>query len=1073
MMRRFCGPAFGSLLALFALPAAVLAQSAVTITGHVAAGGNAVRGATVRIDSLDIGGTTDAEGRYSFIVPSTRVRGQTVTLTARYPRFRTQNVPVQLTGGSLLQDFELTNTDTPTTPGRETPTQPAPSRPTPSQPAPSQPTPSQPGRQPTTTAPAPVVSEPSLPGSVRAGSRFSSAVPYQVTVVDSSAFTDLAGPTDLPALFSGRFAGLDVQTSSSVGGTSTLVLRGERSISGNTQPLVVVDGIIADNSNVTTMLQRQGRGGFDYGTSLNDFNPDDVAQVQLLRGPAAALLYGGRGANGVLLITTRKARGLNGLSVAANQQYSANSIGRRPEYQNSYGQGLQGKFSFFDGKGGGVNDSTDQSWGPALDGAAVTQASRTLAARPAVRAFLAQPGNVDSYFANGHNIATNVSVQGGDETGHVRGSVSNRSQSGVTPGSSVSYRTAVLSGGAQPGDRLTLDGSLQYYNERGQSRSGSGFDESNVVSTFSHMPRQVDVAGYQNLLRDATGAQLSWNYAGRNNPWFATSLNDNHDGHSRFLVGGSGSYQLTDLLTATARLGTDHTSEQRDFSVATGWMGGFPYYAGRGDFSTGGFESDAISRASTNGDLQLRAAPRTTGALTYAFTGGAGIRADNLGLNLSGSDRLLLSPTARDWTGSTTTTALYGGVEAGVRDLLSIAASVRHESASPASGVTSATLYPAVLASIDLTRLDSTRRAGLLSSFVVRGGWSKSGSDATGNVLQRFGYADAGTLADLATLADPEVTTGWEIGSTARFFSNRLTADLTYYNEHSDNLLLASAASYVRGAMLSNKGVEAGLSTAFTLSSGIRWSISGNIAKNTNNVEGLPGGATSFALAPTFAGLTEEAIPGSPLGALVGYRFLRDASGSMILRAGHPLPDSVAGPVVLGNGAPSWIGGLSSTFQLAGAELAVLLDAHHGGQVFSASNRAGAVTGAYAETSFRPDTGLLITGVDAVTGTANTTHVSTEDYYHALGAIPERWIYDASFVKLREIRLSYTLPLAYVTALRTQSIRLSVIGRNLALWTNAPNIDPESVLSTSTYRGIEMGQLPSVRSYGFQLSLTP
>ena len=1068
MMRRFRGPAFGSLLVLFALPAAVLAQSAVTVTGHVSADGNAVRGATVRIDSLDIGGTTDAEGRYSFIVPSTRVRGQIVTLTARYPRFRTQNTTIQLTGGSLLRDFELTNTDTPSAPGRDAPPQRTPSQPTPSQPV------QQPSRQPATTPPpAAVVSEPVLPGSRRLGSRFSSVAPYQVTVIDSSAFTDLAGPTDLPAILSGRLAGLDAQTSSAVGGTTSLLVRGERSISGNTQPLVVVDGIIADNSNVTTMLQRQGQGGFDYGTSLSDFNPEDVAQVQLLRGPAAALLYGGRGANGVLLITTRKARGLNGFSVAANQQYSANSIGRRPTYQNAYGQGLAGKFAFFDGKGGGVNDSTDQSWGPALNGSAVTQASYTLAGKPVVRAFLAQPGNVDSYFGTGNNLATNVSAQGGDETGHVRASVSNRSQSGVTPGASVSHRGAIVSGGAQPTERLTVDGSLQYYNERGQARSGSGFDESNVVSTFSHMPRQVDVATYQNLHRDVNGAQLSWNYSGHNNPWAATSLNDNHDGHSRFLLGGSGSYQLSDLITATARLGTDHSSEQRDFSVASGWMGGFPYYAGKGDFSTGGFESDAIGRSATNGDVILRASPRTSGALTYAFTGGAGIRADNLNLDLSGSDRLLVSPTLRSWTGTTTTTALYGGVEAGVRDLLSLSATVRHESESPASGLTSSTLYPAVLASIDLTKLDSTRRAGMLSSFVVRGGWSKAGNDATGSVLQRLGYSDVGTLADLATLADPEITTGWEIGSTARFFRDRLTADVTYYNEHSDNLVLASAAGYSRGAMLSNKGIEAGVSTAFTLANGIRWSISGNIAKNTNNVESLPGGAASFALAPTFAGLTEEAIPGSPLGALVGYRFLRDASGSLLLRAGHPLPDSAGGPVVLGNSAPSWIGGISSTFQLGDAELAFLIDAHHGGQVFSASNRAGAVSGTYAETAFRPDTGLLIPGTDAATNTANTTHVTTEDYYHALGAIPEQWIYDASFVKLREIRLTYTLPLAFVTPLRSQSIRLSVVCRNLALWTNAPNIDPESILSTSTFRGVEMGQLPRVRSYGFQLSLTP
>ena len=154
-------------------------------------------------------------------------------------------------------------------------------------------------------------------------------------------------------------------------------------------------------------------------------------------------------------------------------------------------------------------------------------------------------------------------------------------------------------------------------------------------------------------------------------------------------------------------------------------------------------------------------------------------------------------------------------------------------------------------------------------------------------------------------------------------------------------------------------------------------------------------------------------------------------------------------------------------------EASVLFDTHRGGKVFSASNRAGAYAGVLEETAFRPDSGYLIAGVDAATGKPNSTHVSAEDYYHSLGAITERWIYDASFVKLREARISASLPLSMIEALGAQSIRVSLIGRNLALWSAVPNIDPETVLSTSTFRGSEMGQLPSAKSVGFQLTLTP
>ena len=186
-----------------------------------------------------------------------------------------------------------------------------------------------------------------------------------------------------------------------------------------------------------------------------------------------------------------------------------------------------------------------------------------------------------------------------------------------------------------------------------------------------------------------------------------------------------------------------------------------------------------------------------------------------------------------------------------------------------------------------------------------------------------------------------------------------------------------------------------------------------------------------------------------------------------------PLIDSLGGPRVLGESVPAWIGGLSSAIQYHGLAVSVLLDTHQGGRLFSASNMAGAFAGVLAETAFRPDTGLLIAGLDVATGGRNTVHVSTEDYYHSLGAITERWVYDASFVKLREARVSFTVPLQFIPALKVQSVRAAIIGRNLAMWTNTPNVDPETVLSTSTFRGAEMGQHPTAKSIGFQLSLIP
>jgi ferric enterobactin receptor len=283
---------------------------------------------------------------------------------------------------------------------------------------------------------------------------------------------------------------------------------------------------------------------------------------------------------------------------------------------------------------------------------------------------------------------------------------------------------------------------------------------------------------------------------------------------------------------------------------------------------------------------------------------------------------------------------------------------------------------------------------------------------------------------------------------------------------------------------ITNRGIEAQVNAVPVRLGNVEWRVGGSFAKNTNELESLldpsivavdvlPSGSTGGVnLTAPIGGVTLVARPDQPLGVIMGMRFLRDDSGALLLRDGHPLPDSVTGPVILGTSSPSWTAGVSSGLRIWGLDLSVLFDIRQGGQIFSASNRAGAYAGNLAITSFRPDSGLLVAGTDVATGNANAVHVSAEDYWHSLGAIGEPWVYDASFVKLREARATVDVPL-HSLGLHAQRLRLSLIGRNLALWTNVPNIDPETVLSTSFVGGAELGQLPGVRSVGVQLTLTP
>jgi TonB-dependent SusC/RagA subfamily outer membrane receptor len=1059
-MRRLSVHAACSLLLLVSVSTIAAAQEAVTITGHVSSASMPIQGASVRIDELDLGATTNADGRYSFIVPSSRVRGQTVTMTARYLRYRAESVRITLVGGSLEQDFVLRAA------GADAPAaQPDRARADTVRPSPR-------GGRAVPTAPTTVATGPSAAGPTPS-LRAPRALP--ALVVDSSAFIETAGATDLPGALAGRMAGLEVQSASTPGGTSTMQVRGPHTVIGTTQPLVVVNGIVFDNSNFALPSQRVGRGGFDYGSAINDLNLEDVASVQLLRGPAAAMAYGGRAANGVLLVTTRDARNLNGFAISASQQITAETALRLPEYQNVFGQGLGGVFSFFNGRGGGINDSVSQSWGPALLGQPIPQASLTEAGRAEVRPWIASPNSVSDYFDRGRTLATNVAAQGANESSQFRLSVANRSTNGLTPRSSLSRQSAVLSAGTQPSARLSLNGSLQYYRSHGQDRPGTGFDESNPVSVFSLMGRQVDVQALRDHLRDATGSQISWNYSGHNNPYFAPLENDNVDTRSRLVGGGTVSYALTSWLQATARAGADHYTDTRNVTVAPGWMGGFPYFAGRGSFATGGFENDDITVTHSNADVLLRAAPTATGPGTLAFTLGAGRWTDDLHFGNVGSDRTPANAVPPvDFQGGSNTNFVVGGIEGGWHDYATLDVTARQESGALLSRSVTSELYPSVIASLDLARANPDFMRGTLDMLKLRAGWSRSGNQASPALLQQLGVLQSAVPITLDDLIEPELTTGWEIGADSRFFDRRLSLDLTYYDERSDNLLFAvGSTAFARNGVMSNKGFEAQLGLVpLRLADGLEWRVGFNFAKNTNLVESL--GATSIIspLGPSFGGVSVEARAGSSLAALVGTTYLRDPSGQLLLRNGRPLPDSITGPRVLGTTAASWTGGISSGLRVFGVDLNVLFDVRQGGRIFSATNRMGAVAGVLAETAFRPDTGLLIAGVDVATGAANTTHVTTEDYYHALAAIGERWVYDASFVKLREARATFDLPL-HAIGLHAQRLRASVIGRNLAIWTNAPNIDPETVLSTASYRGAEMGQLPTTRSVGVQLSVTP
>lgn len=1020
----------------------VRAQEAVSITGHVAAGGQPVQNATVQIRELGIGTTTNADGRFTFIVPSSKVRGQSVTLTARHVRFNPETYSIRLTGGTLVHDFELFPVgDSRSSSAREV---------------------ERPAGEPVTRAETPPLG----------------------LVVDSTAFDELAGPVDLVSALAGRVVGLDVTSAGSLGGSALAVLRGYHSIVGTNQPLFVVDGIPLENTNFVAPGQPFGLGGFDYGQPIQDIEPSEIASVEILRGPAAAR-YGGRGANGVVLISTRRGRGLSGFEVAVAQTATSESALRLPSYQNSYGQGLNGQYSFFDGVGGGTNDGVAENWGPALQGQAVTQASYSFAGFGEVRPWLPHPGDIASFFTGGTTFTTTASAQQANDRGNFRFSLYRRGSNGIVPTSTLTREGVSLSGEDQFTSAFAMSGRLQVGTDVARSRSATGFDASNTIADFARMGRQVDLGQLKAHVKNLDGQQISWIYTNFNNPYFALNENSNRDDRTRILGGGTLTYAMTPSLHATARVGADHYDQNRNFDITPTSMGGFQYFAGRGDFSRGGFQRQKISASETNLALEVsddiaRAAPGAPRSESRVIlSGGFEHRNNDFSVTSRGSDQhpdTGSTPTPVTVRGDGSTNSAFASAEWRVNGYTSLVASARNEwySVINASG-----LYPALTASIDLARA-SGAKGDNLTSAVLHGGWSRSGGEVSPLLLRSLFVpgADSGGITITASGSlSPEITTSVEAGISLGFLRNRASVDVTLYDDQTSDVILGvspgAAGSVVATnvADLSNKGVEVQASVVpIRTANGSDWRIDGHIAKNANSVDDL-GGVSAVQLGPVVDGINLQARTGSALGALVGTDYKRNGSGAMLLQNGVPISDGQQH--VLGTMAPSWTGGVSSSVHVGHVDASVLVDARMGGSIFSTTNFAGITSGTFAETANRPDSGQVFAGIDAATGQANAVRATTQAYYRALAPIQAAWVYDASFVKLRDVRVSFSWPLRGFAPLAAQSIRVSFIGRNLAMWSKAPNIDPETALSTTSFQGIELGQLPTVKSYGLQISLTP
>nr|MDQ3309158.1 SusC/RagA family TonB-linked outer membrane protein [Gemmatimonadota bacterium] len=754
---------------------------------------------------------------------------------------------------------------------------------------------------------------------------------------------------------SGKVSGVTVTNAGPQGGSSRIVIRGASSIAGNNQPLFIVDGIPIDNS----APRLGGFGGVDYGNAAQDINPNDIASISVLKGPNAAALYGSRAANGAIVITTKSGKGSGDLGITASQNVTFENPLRLPNYQNEFGQGSGGKFDYVDGNYGGVNDGTDESWGPRLDGRLIRQFFSNGEPAP----WVASPNNVRDFFETGRTLNTNVSLATSSDKANVRLSLSRMDQDGMYPGFGLERTTIALNGGSNLTNRLSASAAVQYIASDGNNRPGVGYDGDNPMLQFVWFGRQVDVARLRDMYFANPDQMSNWNYSYHSNPYWIALANSNFDSRDRIIGNVSGTFKVTDWLSATGRSGTDWYEDSRKRTYAAGTIG--LDYVG----DNGAFVDNQQFFQETNTEFLLSANPELSSDWSVNANVGGNRRDytrrfnNAFVRNLSAPGVFSLSnaadpPVVTDYRENKQVNSLFGQAQLGFRDFLFLEATGRNDWSSTLPDDNNSYFYPSISASFIFTDALSSMVPSAMSFGKLRASWARVGNDADPyqltsvytpdqpfNGVPRFAVNNVIPNAGLK----PENTESWEIGTEMRFLNDRLTLDGTYYNSATTNQILAVDISPTTGftrkvlnaGEVSNKGVEL-LASAIPirLNNGFEWEITGNFAKNNSEVTELFGDVQSIVLG-NYWSLTVEARKGEPYGALYGFGYQRDPNGNIIVSGTTGRPLRSTDKRVLGNYNPDWVGGLNNRFSFGGLDFSFLIDTKQGGELFSVTNMFG------------------------------------------------------------------------------------------------------------------------------------
>ncbi|MCT4644783.1 MAG: SusC/RagA family TonB-linked outer membrane protein [Carboxylicivirga sp.] len=963
------------------------------------------------------------------------------------------------------------------------------------------------------------------------------ALGYSIQGVQGEDIAENKDPNLLNSL-NGKVAGVQItQGNSGVGSSSKMVIRGENSLANDNQPLFVVDGVPVNNYTTPSVTTSASTGAqeVDYGNGAADINPDDIESISVLKGANAAALYGSRAANGVVLITTKTGKvGKKGIGVSVNSSTTFESFLVMPPFQNEFGQGSKGEYSFQDGLGSGTQDDVDESWGPAfadfdklpqfdspsvdINGNPVRAGDYPLRimgyttdGKPQYTPITptdwkAHPDNVEDFFDTGKTFTNNIALYGSNDKGDFRLSYTNLTSEGIIPNVNLDRNNVSVNAGYKLTNKISVKASMSYIHSKSDNRPAMGYGPENPMYLFAWYGRSLNTASFEDYwIPGYEGVQQYTYNIWHENPYFNMYENTNAFDKNRMLGNVVLNYQITNNLSLMLRSGVDWFFDNRVSKRA--------YSTKR--FPKGMFREDDVFFKERNSDFLLTYTKALNENWGISVSAG-GNRMDQMSTFTSVTANELAQPgeyylansavplVSSQYDTKKRINSLYGLAQISFNEYLFVDITARNDWSSTLPDGNNSYFYPSV--SLSGVVSDMMQMPSWISFAKLRLGYAEVGNDTdpyrlrsiykfTDQYASRYGLTDSEIIAN-ADLK-PERQRSYEAGVDLALFNGRIGLDLTYYQNNNKNqiiqLPIASSSGYsyrvVNAGEIRNSGIEAMLNIQPVKTNNFNWDVTFNFAKNKGEVLSIADDLDEYIYNWSSpydnddAKVYAIARKGQTLGDIYGTGFKQvEVNGKMRTVYENGLP--VADPNIkkLGNYNPDFMLGISNSFAYKRLKLHVLFDWRQGGEIvsrfYSIASRTGVLDHTLLGRTNGAD-GVIGDGVrwDAdqqgyvendVKVTSQTYHKGTYRRIHEESAL-----FDASFVKLRELSLSYSFNDKLWGDLPLHDVKLSLVGRNLAIWTEQDYFDPEtgSYENESYMPGVEEMSYPSTKSIGFNLSL--